>query len=70
MATEAQRRAVANYKKKLNRITIDFSPAEHEMWEHIQSQEKKQTYIKNLIRADMEKVKGENIRGQLELPKK
>lgn len=55
MTTEAQRRAIQNYKKKLNRITIDFSPAEQEMWEHIQSQEKKQTYIKNLIRADMEK---------------
>ncbi len=55
MTSEAQRRAAANYKKKLNRITIDFSPAEQEMWEHIQAQEKKQTYIKNLIRADIEK---------------
>jgi hypothetical protein len=55
MATEAQRRAVQNYKKKLNRITLDFSPAEEELWNHIQSQPKKQTYIKSLIRADMEK---------------
>ena len=57
MATEAQRRAAKTYRKKLNRITIDFSPAEQELWEHIQSQEKKQTYIKNLIRADMEEKK-------------
>ena len=53
--SEAQLRAIKNYKKKVNRITIDFSPAEAEMWEHIQKQPKKQTYIKNLIRADLDK---------------
>ena len=55
MTSEAQRRAIQKYKQKVKRITIDFSPAESDMWEHIQSQEKKQTYIKNLIRADMER---------------
>ena len=55
MSSEAQRKAIKKYKQKLNRITIDFSPAEEELWKHIQSQEKKQTYIKALIRADMEK---------------
>lgn len=55
MTTEAQKKAIKNYKKKLNRITIDFSPAEADLWEHIQNQPKKQTYIKNLIRADMDK---------------
>lgn len=53
MASEAQRKAVHNYKKKVKRITVDFYPAESDLWDHIQSQEKKQTYIKNLIRADM-----------------
>ena len=53
--SEAQKRAMEKYRKKINRICIDFSPAESELWEHIQSQPKKQTYIKNLIRADMEK---------------
>ena len=53
MASEAQRRAVQNYKKKVKRITVDFSPAEADIWEHIQSQDKKQTYIKDLIREDM-----------------
>lgn len=57
MVSEAQRKANKNYRKKLNRITIDFSPAEEEMWQHIQSQPKKQTYIKDLIRADMERSK-------------
>lgn len=53
--SEAQMKAVKNYKKKVNRITLDFAPTENEMWEHIQSQPKKQTYIKNLIREDMGK---------------
>ena len=55
MASEAQRRANSKYRKKMNRITIDFSPAELEMWDHIQAQDKKQTYIKNLSRQDMGK---------------
>lgn len=53
MTSEAQRRAITKYKQKVKRITIDFHPSENELWEHIQSQEKKQTYIKNLIRADL-----------------
>ncbi len=53
--SEAQLRAVQKYKEKVKRITIDFYPADAEMWEHIQQQPKKQTYIKDLIRADMEK---------------
>lgn len=53
--SEAQLRAVAKYKQKVNRITIDFYPTESELWNHIQQQDKKQTYIKNLIRADIEK---------------
>lgn len=55
MASEAQRRAVEKYKQKVKRITLDFSPAETDLWDHIQSQEKKQTYIKSLIREDMKK---------------
>ena len=53
--SEAQIRAVQKYRQKVKRITIDIYPTEMELWEHIQSQEKKQTYIKNLIRADIEK---------------
>ena len=54
MATEAQRKAVKKYKEKVNRITIDFYPTDSELWDHIQAQAKKQTYIKDLIRKDME----------------
>lgn len=57
MASDAQKKAIKKYREKLNRITIDFSPAEAEFWEHIQKQAKKQTYIKDLIRADIEKGK-------------
>lgn len=53
--SEAQLKAIKNYRKKLNRLTLNFSPAEADLWEHIQSQPKKQTYIKNLIREDMKK---------------
>lgn len=55
MPSEAQKKAIKKYREKLNRICIDFSPAEAELWEHIQKQPKKQTYIKDLIRADMER---------------
>ena len=55
MTTEAQKNAVKKYKQKVKRITLEFHPTEEELWEHIQSQPKKQTYIKNLIQADMNK---------------
>jgi hypothetical protein len=57
MPSEAQKRAAKKfkekYKEKVKRITVDFYPADAELWEHIQSQNKKQTYIKDLIRRDM-----------------
>ncbi len=53
MASEAQRKAVRKYKEKVKRITIDFYPTEEDIWEHINKQDKKQTYIKELIRQDM-----------------
>jgi hypothetical protein len=52
--SDAQLRAVKKYRKKTNRITVDFYPTEEDLWNHIQSQDKKQTYIKDLIRKDME----------------
>ena len=51
--TATQRKAVAKYKQKVKRITIDFYPADEAIWNHIQNQPKKQTYIKDLIRKDM-----------------
>ena len=55
MATEAQRKAIQKYKQKVKRITVDFYPTDEAIWNHLQNQPKKQTYIKDLIRADMEK---------------
>lgn len=57
MTSEAQLKAVKKYKEKVKRITVDFYPADADIWEHIQSQPKKQTYIKDLIRKDIEKSK-------------
>lgn len=57
MTSEAQLKAVKKYKEKVKRITVDFYPADADIWEHIQNQPKKQTYIKDLIRADIEKSK-------------
>lgn len=53
MASEAQKRAIKEYRKKTKKLQLEFSPAEAELWQHIQSQDKKQTYIKDLIRKDM-----------------
>lgn len=53
MATDAQRKAIKKYKEKVKRIQLEFSPAEADLWEHIQNQPNKQGYIKSLIRADM-----------------
>lgn len=55
MVSESQKRANKKYREKSNRMTIDFYPTDSDLWNHIQSQPKKQTYIKNLIRADIEK---------------
>ena len=53
--SQAQLKAVAKYKEKTKKFGLDFAPTEMHLWEHIQNQPKKQTYIKDLIRADMEK---------------
>lgn len=57
MANDAQLRANKKYKQaNVKRITIDFYPSDMELYEHIQTKEKKQTYIKDLIREDMKNV--------------
>jgi hypothetical protein len=55
MTSEAQKKAVKKYKEKVKRMTIEFYPSEMELYDHIQQQDKKQTYVKDLIRADMQK---------------
>lgn len=58
MASEAQKKALKKYKSNVKRLTIDFTPSEADLLEHIEKQPKKQTYIKNLIRQDIEKNQG------------
>ena len=55
MGTEAQKRAKAKYSRKLNTITITFYPKESALFDHLQKQENKQGYIKELIRKDIRK---------------
>lgn len=55
----AQLRAARKYKREnIKRVTLEFSPAEMDLLEHIQKQPRKQTYIKDLIRLDMSKKPG------------
>lgn len=57
MTSDAQIRAVTKYKQKVKRFSVDFCPTEYELWEHLQAQPRKQTYIKELIRRDIESKK-------------
>ena len=58
MTSAAQRKAVKKYKEKVKRQTVDFYQSEMELYEHLINQQKKQTYIKNLIKQDLETKKG------------
>lgn len=52
----AQLRAAQKYKReKIKRTTVEFTPNDLDVWEHLQNQPNKQGYIKDLIRADMER---------------
>lgn len=55
MVYQSQRDAVKKYKKKVNRISIEFYPTDNELWDWLNGQPNKQGYIKSLILADMEK---------------
>ena len=56
MDSEALKRAKAKYKsEKVKKVLLEFYPTDAELLEHLEKQDKKQTYIKNLIREDMKK---------------
>lgn len=58
MASEAQKKARNKYNAQRKNIMLNFSPPEYDLYEHIKAQGgKMQTYIKELIRADMAKAK-------------
>lgn len=54
---ESQKKAIKKYKEKVKRLTLEFSPTESELLDRINKQPKKQTYIKDLIRKDIEAEK-------------
>lgn len=58
-STEAQKRASAKYQRlHTKQVNLKFSPNEMELYEWIQTQEgAASTYIKALVRADMERNK-------------
>lgn len=53
--TEAQKRADRKYKTKVKKMLLEFYPTDTDLIKHLEKQDKKQTYIKNLIREDMRK---------------
>ena len=55
MTSDAQKKALEKYKAKVKRLTVDFPPSDAELYEHLQKQQNKQRYIKDLIRKDMGK---------------
>ncbi len=56
--TEAQKRAHDAYRKKsVKQIAVRFYPADADTWDWLQAQENRQGYIRDLIRADMEREK-------------
>lgn len=55
MITEAQKKAKATYRKKGKRVSLEFFPPEQDLYDHLEKQPQKATYIKNLIREDMQK---------------
>lgn len=58
--TDAQRRAQARYvKESVKQTSLRFYPAEADLWKWLDSKENKQGYLKSLIRADMERARGD-----------
>ena len=55
MVTEAQKRATEAYRRKCTKsVTVRFYPSESDIFEHMERQGGRSSYIKRLIRDDME----------------
>lgn len=53
--SEAQKRADKKYKReKTKQFNLRFFPNDLDVYEHLQQQENRAAYIKNLVRADMD----------------
>ena len=55
--TDAQKRAKAKYQEKVRTFRIDVYPTETDILHKLTSVDKYGTYIKDLIRKDIEKGK-------------
>jgi hypothetical protein len=54
--TEALKKAQDKYSQKIKQVILKFNmESEHDLLEHLQKQDRIQTYIKMLIKQDMEK---------------
>lgn len=54
--TEALKKAQDKYSQKIKQVILKFNTeSEDDLLEHLQKQDKAQTYIKMLIRKDMER---------------
>lgn len=61
MISDAKKRADAKYRKeKVRQVVVRFGPPDADLLEYIEGQESMAGYIKQLIRADMERERGED----------
>lgn len=58
---DSQREAEKRYRESHphKKITLNFLAPEMELYEHVKAQGRMSTYVKDLIRADMERGGGE-----------
>lgn len=54
MITEQQKISKQRYRKKLKKLSIEFSLKENDIAEFLDTKPNKSGYVKNLIRTDME----------------
>lgn len=54
---EYTRKAQKRYEEKCKRLILTFSPYDMDLYDYLQTKEPKATYIKGLIRQDMEREK-------------
>jgi hypothetical protein len=59
MRSESLKKAQQKYRQSLKRFSITFYQTDKDIEEHLYKQENKQGYVKDLIREDMKKNKGE-----------
>lgn len=70
MKSESQKKADLKYKKKVKKMLLEFYPTDTDIIEHLDSLDTpKQTYIKKLIRKDINK-RNNHLQDLLKLQRK